>query len=71
MKNQKLKLEDLKVQSFVTALVEKDKSTLQIQGGTGIYCSLLGEGCDDPKPQPKLPASMGPDCSWMTVCYPY
>ena len=54
MKNKKLKLENLKVQSFVTTLAKEDKSTLQVQGGTGIYCSLLGEGCDDPKPKVKV-----------------
>ena len=51
MKNKKLKLENLKVQSFVTALDEKDKSTLQIQVGGktgGLICSELAYNCPIP-----------------------
>ena len=42
MKNKKLKLEDLKVQSFVTSLTNPEKQTLEeVLGGV----SRVGSGC--------------------------
>lgn len=56
MKNQKLKIKDLQVKSFVTTIEEKTADT--VKGGLlsiGVHCTHAHNGCDGKDTESKCP----------------
>ena len=65
MKNKKLKLDALKVQSFITSVNKRDGKTLN--GGEDVCSDLCDFGCTVPLTAPQKP--IVPKSGWHTECW--